>query len=112
MVWSDDQSAIPIARLHRNLVAERAHELVDRRGRKAAKLDRRTVAADRLDPHRLFVGIDAGHAVEIGQSLMVIVMVAFPLDRLTGWYSTNLNGPEPRMFFSYQRGSLSRISFL
>jgi hypothetical protein len=26
--------------------------------------------------------------------------------------AANLKGPDPKMFFSYQRGSLSRISFL
>ena len=53
VVWGDDQSAVPIALLHRDFVAEGADQLVDRRGRQAAKLDRGTVAADRLDPHRL-----------------------------------------------------------
>ena len=73
---------IPVALLHRDLVAERLDELVARRGRHAAELDRGAVAADRLDPHRLLVGIDAGEAVEIRQPFVVIIGVPLALDRL------------------------------
>ena len=64
-------AAVPVAGLHGDLVAERLFQLVDGGGRKAAKFDCRPVGADRLDPHRLLVGIDPGKAVEIRQPLMV-----------------------------------------
>ena len=83
---------VPVALLHRDLVAERTHQLVARRGRHAAELDRRAVAADRLDPDRLLVGIDRGEAVEIGQVLVVIVGVAHPLDRLAGLVAGEFEG--------------------
>ena len=51
---------VPIALLHCDLVAERLDEFVARGGRHAAEFDRCAVAADRLDPHRLLIGIDAG----------------------------------------------------
>ena len=41
-----------------DLVAERVDQLVARRGRHAAELDRGAVAADRVDPGRLLVGED------------------------------------------------------
>src|SRR5262249_9361080 len=76
--------AIPIARMNGVLYPRGADQSAGRRGRQAAKLDRGTVASDRLDPHRLLFRIDTGHAVEIGQSLVIIIFVALPLDRLTG----------------------------
>ena len=75
-------AAVPVALLHRDLVAERVDQLVARRRRQAAELDRRAVGADRVDPDRLLVGEDADEAVEIGQSLVVVVGVALALDRL------------------------------
>ena len=59
---------VPIALLDLDLVAERLDQFVARRGRHAAELDRRAVGADRLDPHRLLVGIDASEAVKIRQT--------------------------------------------
>src|SRR5207244_11023130 len=57
-------------------------QLVARRRRKAAKLDRRAVAADRADPDRLLVGKNSDEAVEIRQSLMVVIGVARTGNRL------------------------------
>src|ERR1700730_1735578 len=51
-------------------------------GRHAAEFDRRAVGADRLNPNRLLVGINADEAVEIGPPLMVIIGVLHTLDRL------------------------------
>ena len=84
VVGRDDVAAVPVALLHRDLVAELLDELVARRGRQAAELDRRAVGADRVDADRLLGGEDADEAVEIGQALVVIVGVAHALDRLAG----------------------------
>ena len=83
---------VPVALLHRDLVAERANQFVACRRRHAAKLDRRAVAADRLDPDRLLVGIDRGEAVEIGQVLVVIIGVAHAPDRLAGLVAGEFEG--------------------
>jgi hypothetical protein len=83
VVRGDDQRAVPVALLYRDLFAERAEQLVDRRRRKAAEFDGCAVAADGFDPHRLLVGIDAGDPIEIGQTLMIVIRVTFALDRLT-----------------------------
>src|SRR5262249_34389970 len=77
-------AAVPVAFLHRDLVAEGFDDLIAGRGRQPAKLHRRTVAADRLDPHRLLVGKYAGKAVEIRQAFSIVVGVSYPLDRLPG----------------------------
>ena len=47
-----------------------------------AELDRRAVAADRVDARRLLVGVDRDEAVEIGLALMVVVGIALALDLL------------------------------
>src|SRR5205807_804245 len=65
VVRGDQPAAIPVAGLHRDLVAERLLQLVAHGRRKAAKLDRGAVAADRVDPGRLLVGEDAFEAIEI-----------------------------------------------
>ena len=84
VVWRHRAADVPIALLHRDLVAEGIYQLVARRRRHAAELDCRAIAADCGDPHRLLVGEDAGEAVEIGQTLNVIIRVPHPLDRLSG----------------------------
>src|SRR5205807_10063743 len=58
------------------------NQLVARRRREAAELDRRAVAAERADPHRLLVGKDAGEAIEIRQSRAIVIGAAYPRDRL------------------------------
>src|ERR1700730_5962220 len=78
----DDKRAFPIARLHHNLVAERADQLVYRRWREAAELDRRTIAAERRTPRRPLVGINPGDSVERRQTRRIIIGVACSLDRL------------------------------
>ena len=65
-----------IALLHRDLVAERADELVARGGRQVREIDRGAVAADGVDPDGLLGGIDAGEAVEVRQPSMIIIRVA------------------------------------
>jgi hypothetical protein len=84
VVRRDRAADVPIPLLDDDLVAKRADQLVARRGRHAAELDRSAVAADRIDAGRLLVGVDRDEAVEIGQALLIIVRVAHPGDGLTG----------------------------
>jgi len=102
---------VPVALLNRDLVAQRPDELVAGRGGHAAKFDGGTVAADRLDAHHLLVGVNAGEAVEIGQSFMVIIGVLSTLDRLAGLIIDEFERAGAHDVLSYQRGSLSRIAF-
>ena len=82
--------AIPIAGLYGDLVAERVDELVAGCRRQPPELDRRTIAADRLDPNRLLIGVDAGEPVEIREPPVIIVGVLDPLDRLSGLVRSEL----------------------
>ena len=75
---------IPNALLRHDLIAKRADQLVARRGRHAAKLDRGAIAADRVDACRLLVGIDRGKAVEIGERRVVVIRVSHAGDGLPG----------------------------
>ena len=75
-------AAVPVALLHRDLVAELLDELIARRGRQAAELHCRAVRADRVDPDCLLVRVDAGEPVEIRQPRVIIIGVAHALDRL------------------------------
>src|SRR5215471_15157964 len=50
VVWGHEEGAVPVALLHRDLVAEVLDQLIARRGRQAAELDCRAIAADRVDP--------------------------------------------------------------
>src|SRR5208337_3428303 len=63
-------------------VAERGDKLVTRCRRKATELNRRPITADRADPNRLLVGENADKAVEIRQSLVVIIGIAHAGNRL------------------------------
>ena len=92
MVGRDHLAAVPVAALHGDLVAQRLDQLVSGRGRKAAKLDRGPVAAQRRDAYRLLVGIDASKAVEMRQPLVVIIRVSHPLDRLTDFQPGEFEG--------------------
>ena len=67
VVGLDDPAAVPVALLDTDLVAQRVYQLVAHSRRQAAELDRRTIAADRLDPNRLLVSINAGEPVEVRQ---------------------------------------------
>ena len=69
-------AAIPIALLHRDLVAECCDELVARGGWEAAKLDCSAIAADCADPKRLLVGENAGKPVKVGESFVVVIGIA------------------------------------
>src|SRR5262249_61233894 len=62
--------------------AVRACDAARHRGGNAAELQRRTVGAEGTDPYRLLVGVDPGKAVEVGQTLVIIIWVAHTLDRL------------------------------
>ena len=70
--------------LHLDLVAEVPLQASwSRAGRQAAELHRRAVGADRIDAAPTCLSRkDADEAVEIGLPLMVIVRIAFALDRL------------------------------
>src|SRR5215472_4944345 len=83
VVRGDQISAVPVALLNGQLTAERSLQLVTSRRRKATELDRCPVAADRADPDRLLVGENAAKAVEIGQSLVVVIGIADACNRLT-----------------------------
>ena len=86
---------IPITFLHRDLVAECVDQLITGRWRHAAELDRRAVGADRVDPGRLLVDEDPDNAVEIGQTLVIVIRVAYALDRLAGFIGGELEGAGP-----------------
>src|ERR1700739_506698 len=88
----DETGAVPVALLHHDLVAQRTDELVAHRGWKAAELDRRAVRAERVDPNRLFVRVDAGETVEVGQPLLIIVGILDALDRLADFVAGELEG--------------------
>src|SRR5215475_10650107 len=70
--------------LHGDLFIERTDELVARRGRQVAEIDRGAIAANGVDANRLLGSVKTGEAVEIGQSRMVIIRVAHALDLRTG----------------------------
>src|SRR5205823_10858598 len=91
----DEAAAGPIAFLDCNLVAESGLELVARRRRQAAEFDRGTIAAQRIKPRRLLLGVNAFEPVEIGQARVVIIRVAHPVDRLTGLIGGEFEGPRP-----------------
>ena len=78
----DKAAAVPVAGLHRDFVAELLLQLVDHRRRITAELDRRPVAADRVELHHLLGGIDADKAVEIRQTLMIVIWVPNSFYRL------------------------------
>ena len=82
MVRGDQVRAVPVAFLHRDLVAQLLFQLVARRGRQAAKLHLGPVGADRVDPGRLLRRVERDKAVEVRLSLTVIIRVAIALDRL------------------------------
>src|SRR5438067_5946723 len=79
VVWRDQQTAIPVARLHRDLIAERAYQFFASRRRQAAELDRGAVAADRIETGRLLRRQDPDDAVKIRQPLVVVIRVRSPL---------------------------------
>src|SRR5437773_9324911 len=85
MVRGYQSAAIPVALLHRDLVAECRDELVACGRREPAKLDRRAIAADCADPKRLLIGKNAGKSVKVGKSFVVVVGIANSGYRLTGF---------------------------
>ena len=105
------QDAVPVAFLDRDVLAERRDEVVAALRRKAAELDRGLVAADRLHAQRLLVGEDRLEAVEIGLACVIEVLLRSPLTKAPASRATNMNGPEPITFFSYQRMSVSSFAF-
>src|SRR5690349_23990286 len=69
-------ATVPVTGLYGDFVAESLLQLVDGGGGETTKFDRGPVGADRLDTYRLLLGIDAGEAVEIRQSLVIIIGIA------------------------------------
>ena len=90
MIGRDEQAAVPIAGLHRDLVAERADQFVTRRGRQSAEFDSGPVAADRIESRCLLRSQDPGNTVEIRQSLVMVVRVTLAFDRLAGLVADQL----------------------
>src|SRR5207253_10976975 len=84
VVWRGEKAAVPVTGLYRDLVAERADQLVAGRRREAAEFDCPAVAADRIETGRLLRGQDPDDFVEIRQPLVIIIRVAYPFDRLAG----------------------------
>ena len=84
VVRGDDGTAIPVAFLNGELVAQRAHQLVAGRRREATKLDVGAPASDRRDAGRLFLGENADKPVEIWQPRPVVIGIALARDRLSG----------------------------
>src|SRR5205823_7256491 len=93
VVIGQQVAAIPVALLHGDLVAELLDELVARRGRLAAELHRRPIRADRIDAGRQLRRVYRGEAIEIRQSLMVVIGVAFAGDGLSGLVTHEFEGP-------------------
>ena len=100
MVDRDDAAAVPVAFLHRDLVAEFLLQLVARGRRQSAELDRGAVGADRLDAGRLLRRINALDRVEIRLARHVVIGVAHAVDRLPGLVSGELEraGPHDVLF--------------
>ena len=84
LVGRQEVDAVPVAGLHRDLVAQLLDQLIARRRRHAAELRGGAVGADGVDAHRLLGGEDGDEAVEVGLTLMVVVGIAHALDRLAG----------------------------
>ena len=84
VVRGEQEHAVPVALLHRDLVAERLDEVVARLWREAAELDRRPVAANGLDAHRHVLGDDGPEAVEVGLPLVVVALVLHSVHECTG----------------------------
>src|SRR5262249_60764612 len=75
-------AAVPVAALHDAFVPQLLRELIARRGRQAAEFSRRAVRPDGVDADRLLGREDAGEAVEIRLPRIIVVGVAYALDRL------------------------------
>src|SRR5215813_3704870 len=82
LIGRDHIAAVPVAALHNDFVAQLLLELIARRGRQAAEFSRRAVGPDGVDTDRLLGREDAGEAVEIRLPRMIVVGVAYALDRL------------------------------
>src|SRR5204862_3853417 len=93
------QTAIPVAGLHCDLIAERAYQFFARRRRQAAELDRGAVAADRIETRRLLRRQDPDDAVKIRQPLVVVIRVALAPDRLARLVADQLEGARTHNVF-------------
>src|SRR5260221_3139548 len=92
MVRCDEEAVVLVDGRHRDLVAERANQLVARRGWQPSELDRGAVAADRVKTRRLLRCQDADDAVKMRQSLMMVVGVTLALDGLARLVADQLEG--------------------
>src|SRR5262249_10147151 len=93
VVRREQEDAIPVALLYRDVFAERMDEIVAALRREAAELDRGTVAADRLHAYRLLVWEDRLEAVEVGLALDIEVLVALAAHEGTGLMRHELERP-------------------
>src|SRR5262249_38614500 len=82
VIGRDHITAVPVAALHDDFVAQLLLELIARRGRQAAEFSPRAFGPDGVDANRLLGREDAGEAVEIRLPRMIVVGVAYALDRL------------------------------
>src|SRR5438105_2241652 len=73
VVEPDTGAAIPVMRLHLDLVAEFALQLFHRGRRIAAELGRRAVSPDRIELHGLFRRVNPDEPVEKGEPLVIVV---------------------------------------
>src|SRR5262249_28490182 len=99
MVRCGDVTAVQIALLNRDLVSEGADELVARRGRQVAEIDRGAVAADGIDPYGLLGSINPSEAIKERQPLLVIIRILHSLDRLAGFDRSKLERPRAQYVF-------------
>ena len=93
MVGSDEENAIPVARLERDLVPQGVDQIVKNFGREAAELDQRLPAADGFYAGRLLFGEDGPEAVQIGLARVMVVGVAPALDEGPGFVLHEDEGP-------------------
>src|SRR5436190_23436222 len=105
MVRHHPQRAVPGTLFDGDARAERAHQRVARARIECAELDQRALTAYGRDARGGVRNEDRAIAGEIGPAAVPVVSEPFTC-------STNVNGPVPRTFFSYQCGSFARMSAL
>src|SRR5690606_11475929 len=71
-----DQQAVPVAFLDGDVLAQSRHEIVTAARWQATELDGSLIAANGLDAERLGLGENGLDAIQIGLSLMMIMLVA------------------------------------
>src|SRR5438874_1331620 len=112
MVRHHPQRAVPGTLFDGDARAERAHQRVARARIECAELDQRALAAYGRDARGGVRNEDRAIAGEIGPAAVPVVSELLPTQCEPFTCSTNVNGPVPRTFFSYQCGSFARMSAL